>query len=111
MYYPCNNQEHIRKGVTRVRACNYVKIEAGWNFRLVLQIVTHTVHSSVPRPFLCGRDKRREGNPDPSSVGGAREGRVTPPTQEGSGNQTTLHRQKLSLRCPPFVAHPSHQIN
>ena len=77
MYYPCNNQEHIRKGATRVRACNYVKIEAGWNFRLVLQIATHTVHSLVPRPFLCGRDKRGKSNPDPSCVGRAREGRVT----------------------------------
>ena len=38
-------QEHIRTGVTRVRACNYVKIKAGQNFLLVLKLVTHTVQA------------------------------------------------------------------
>ena len=31
---------------TRVRACNYVKIETGWNFLPVLKIVTHTVQAA-----------------------------------------------------------------
>ena len=35
-------QEHIRTGDYRVRACNYVKIEPGRNFPPVLKIVTHT---------------------------------------------------------------------
>ena len=32
-------------GATRVRACNYVKIKAGWNFLPVLKIVTHTAQA------------------------------------------------------------------
>ena len=32
--------------VTRVRACNYIKIEDGWNFPPVLEIVTRTVQAA-----------------------------------------------------------------
>ena len=38
-------QEHIRTGVTRVRACNYVNIKAGQNFPPVLKLVTHTAQA------------------------------------------------------------------
>ena len=34
--------------VARVRPCNYVKFETGWNLLWVLKIVTHTVHRHKP---------------------------------------------------------------
>ena len=44
--YTILSQEHIRMGATRVRACNYVKIETGWNFLPVLKIVTRTAQAA-----------------------------------------------------------------
>ena len=41
-------QERIRMGqwATRVRVCNYVKIETGQNFPPVLKIVTQTAQAA-----------------------------------------------------------------
>ena len=39
------SQERIRTA-TRVRACNYVKIETRWNFPPVLKIVTRTAQAA-----------------------------------------------------------------
>ena len=39
-----SEQEHIER-VTRVRACNYIKIEAGQNILSVLKIVTRTAQA------------------------------------------------------------------
>ena len=36
---------YVQEWATRVRACNYVKIETGWNFPPVLKIVTPTAQA------------------------------------------------------------------
>ena len=45
-YFHILHQEHMRTGATRVRACNYVKIETGRNFPPILKIVTRTAQAA-----------------------------------------------------------------
>ena len=45
-YIPYIHAKSAQERATRVRACNYVKIETGWNFSPVLKIVRHTAQAA-----------------------------------------------------------------
>ena len=46
-------KQERKEWATRLRACNYVKIETGWNFPPVLKIVTCTVQLRKMLMLLC----------------------------------------------------------
>ena len=46
------NQERIRT-VARVRACDYIKFETGWNLPPLLKIVTCRAHAALTFMHCC----------------------------------------------------------